>query len=228
VPLLGVFGALAGLMRRGVRCRARDGSRSMLFLLGFFARDHRGDGRVAGIGGRGWRESALFAQILTRGGFVVVLGPAAELVSGETLCRSIVHPAEAREVRDCRPTSTPRLNVRVTRITGLLVVRMTDMRAMRMTGVRVLRIRGRRRGGIGHGVLGECSRVADGERRHHAGRRSGASRTRAFAIGLAYRRKDLKGDPARLATTFVNRHFLNIAAGQVRRVAVVDQLVFGN
>jgi len=89
------------------------------------------------------------------------------------------------------------------RITGVLVVRMTDMRAMRMTGARVLRIRGWRRGGASSGVLGECSRGADGERRYHAGRRPGASRTRSFPVGLAYRREDLEGNSARLATTFV-------------------------
>jgi len=143
------------------------------------------------IGRRRRRQTALLSQVLTRGRFIVVLGALSHLIGGEALRRTIVHPAQAREIRHSRTARTPQARIRL----------------MRVARMRVSRMHLRRRRCVARGALARSARIADRKCRNDAAREPGASRTRALAVSLAYRREDLEGDPARFATAFVDGHF---------------------
>jgi hypothetical protein len=173
------------LLRRCGRCPGFDGLRGLFRLFGFFARHDSGDRRIALIGRRRSGQSALLSLFFARCGFVVVFGAAAELVGGEAFGRSIVHPAQACEVRHDRPPGAPLRSVMMMRITGV---------PMRWSS------------GARRRVIVTCVSGADRECRHDSTCRTRASRTRPLAVRLAHRREDLKRDPARRASAFVNRH----------------------
>ena len=64
----------------------------------------------------------LLALLFDGRGFVVVFGAAAKLIGGEAFRRSIVHPAQAREVRHDRPLGAPLMGVMMmVRIAGVPV-----------------------------------------------------------------------------------------------------------
>jgi hypothetical protein len=178
------------LSRRGIGRAGLGCFRGFLRLFGLFARDHLRHRRIALISGRCRGETALFPQVLAGGRFVVVLRAASELVGGETFGRSIIHPAQARKVRDRRAAGAP--------LMGMTVVGMVGWRS----SVACRRM-GRR---IGSGSIAARPGVANRECRNHSARRAGASRTRALAVSFGDGREDLESDPARLAITFVNRH----------------------
>jgi hypothetical protein len=78
---------------------------------------------------------------------------------------------------------------------------------MSVACVRVSGMRRRGRRCVSRGALAGSARVADRKCGNDAAREPGASRTRALAVSLTHRCEDLEGDPARLATAFVDGHF---------------------